>query len=63
MYSTEDPFLFAKKGDQVTLKWKEDGNLSMTIQDGKSTINVPEHNGWLLTDFKVKTTKTEMIFQ
>ena len=57
MYSTEDPFLFAKKGDQVTLKWKEDGNLSMTIQDGKSTINVPEHNGWLLTDFKVKTTK------
>lgn len=57
MYSTEDPFLFAKEGDQVTLKWKEDGDLSMTVQDGKSTINVPEHNGWLLTDFKVKTTK------
>lgn len=57
MYSTKDPFLFAKKGDQVTLKWKEDGNLSMTIQDGKSTIDVPEHNGWLLTDFKVRTTK------
>lgn len=57
MYSTEDPFLFAKEGDQVTLKWKEDGNLSMTIQDGKSTIDVPEHNGWLLTDFKVRTTK------
>ena len=57
MYSTKDPFLFAKKGDQVTLKWKEDGNLSMTIQDGKSTIDVPEHNGWLLTNFKVRTTK------
>lgn len=48
MYSTKDPFLFAKKGDQVTLKWKDDVRQSP----------LPVYNGWILKSFKVKKTAT-----
>lgn len=52
MYSEQGTFLFAKSGDQVTLKWKDDSNAAT---GGK----YPIYNGWELESFKVKKTATE----